>query len=210
MKTISAFIGRPAPFAFAVFALLTSVTSVHAGISPAKTEINLGAFPVDQYQTVNNGTIPSCTNALWTVRNCIESMFNNDPLGPYYNAKNYVAQGVTGVRFFFALGGGKYSTPWDVSAGPPYKNAYLGIRSGWLTNLNLFFNDLKTWGIVRVTPTPVIVEQWSGGCPGCFCPACNIQLYSVNVDTCEGLAQPARFTHGFPLGTKAQRPTVAV
>ncbi len=132
---------------------------VYAGISPSKTEINLGSFPVDQYSTsvMNNGIFPNCPSNI-SVRDCIKRWFNNNPsFGTVYPG-NYVSQGVTGVRFQFALGGGGgnpggTSTPFDSTG---------NVLSAWVTNLDNFFYDLKQCGIQRVTPTPVVVEHWSG------------------------------------------------
>lgn len=78
-----------------------------AGISPSKLEINLGPFPMDRYldPSPNGGILPACGNSNWSVRDCVKNMFNNNPGNPPYTPNNYIAQGVTGVRFFYTLGG---------------------------------------------------------------------------------------------------------
>ena len=131
-----------------------------AGISPSKTEINLGSFPVDQYSTgvMNNGIFPACPSNI-SVRACVKRWFNNNPAFGTVYPGNYVSQGVTGVRFFFALGGGGGIDAGGTST--PF-NADGSLRSAWLTNLSNFFYDLKQSGILRVTPTPVMTGPWSG------------------------------------------------
>ncbi|MFB3777838.1 MAG: hypothetical protein ACE141_09505 [Bryobacteraceae bacterium] len=134
--------------------------SAFAGISPSITEINLGSFPVDQYSTnvMNNGIFPNCPSDV-SVRDCVKRWFNNNPgFGTVYPG-NYVSQGVTGVRFFFALGGGGGTGAGGTST--PF-NADGSVRSAWLTNLSNFFYDLKQSGILRVTPMPVMTGIWSG------------------------------------------------
>lgn len=125
-----------------------------AGISPTKLEINLGPMPLDRYMdsTPQGSLIPACSSS-WTVRNCIKNMFNNNPGSPPYTANNYVAQGVTGVRFFYALRGGASSSPFDAGG---------TLNTTWLNNLQQFFTDLRSYGIQRVTPTAVMAGNWSG------------------------------------------------
>ena len=125
-----------------------------AGISPTKLEINLGAVPLDRYLDASpqGSLIPSCPNT-WTVRNCIKSMFNNNSGSWPYSSNNYVGQGVTGVRFFYGLRGGASSTAFNSNG---------TLNSAWQSSLQQFFLDLRSYGVLRVTPTPVIAANWSG------------------------------------------------
>jgi hypothetical protein len=109
-------------------------------ISPSKLEVNLGPLPVDYYDyTSAVGYFPDCTGS---VRACMQGFL-----------ANYAAQGVTGVRFQFGLGGGQNSTPFDANG---------NWQAGWIAKLSAFFQDAYAVGIRRVTPTPVMVETWSG------------------------------------------------
>lgn len=127
-------------------AMLSSICT--AGIRPTAVEINLSAFPVDRYFDMNvNGSSPlinGCATNI-TVRQCVQQLFST-------GTNNWRSQGVTGVRFFFTLAGGHFSTPFD-SAG--------NVRTQWSDNLYWFFYDLKGFGILKVTPTPVF-DSWSG------------------------------------------------
>ncbi len=77
-----------------------------ASYAATTTEVNIAGVPIDNYFGANGGQLPSC-NSGWTVQQCVEYFFNNNPnKAPYYTPDNYVAQGVTGVRFFFTLRGG--------------------------------------------------------------------------------------------------------
>src|ERR1700747_1508441 len=82
-------------------AALFAVSLVGAGIAPANAEINIGPVPIDLYSRPNNGALGACPNPTWTVQQCIKSFFKNNPSEPdgTYNPKNYIRQGVTGVRF---------------------------------------------------------------------------------------------------------------
>jgi hypothetical protein len=126
-------------------------------IAPARLEINLGPVPIDKYHLdgLNAGTIPSCPDS-WTVQRCIKRIFDNPSGDPDHTPNQYVAQQVKGVRFKFGLGGGAHSTPFDSSG---------NWRATWLSNLQTFFHDLKSYGIERVTPTPVLVDDWSAADP---------------------------------------------
>ena len=164
--------------------------AVFAGISPSKTEINLGPFPVDQYSNsvMNNGIFPNCPSNI-SVRECVKRWFNNNPAFGTVYPGNYVSQGVTGVRFFFALGGGGgnpggTSTPFTASG---------SVRSAWLTNLSNFFYDLKQSGILRVTPTPVMTGQWSSPAVGDFA------LTARQVESC-GPTKTLYFFKWLPFG----------
>lgn len=122
----------------------TPTNQTGCAISPATLEVNLGALPVDLYtngsMNTNRAIIPSC-DASTSVRACIQSIL-----------ANYHSQGATGVRFFFGLGGGGYSTPFTTHGH--------GLKC-WLANLSLFLQDVRDAGYTHVTPTPVLVDAWS-------------------------------------------------
>lgn len=113
--------------------------------------MNLGGVAIDAYTSTNAGTIPSCPYS-YTIRQCYTLMFNNNPGVSPYSSSNYVAQGVTGVRFQFELTGGGQSTPFNSSG---------TMQGAWETNLILFLQDLHSYGIVRVTPQPNM-SGWPG------------------------------------------------
>jgi hypothetical protein len=122
-----------------------------AGISPSSLEVNLASFPVDSYPTTptgggatNNGIFPSCPSN-YTIRDCIRYFFNNNPAYGAVSPSNYVGQGVTGVRFMFALRGGGGNP-----AGTAFNNMQLQLASGTL--LTFAVND----------PGGVIVDTASG------------------------------------------------
>jgi hypothetical protein len=118
------------------------------GYAPTVTEINISWFPIDQYASSSpqNGTIPSCPSS-YTVRQCLAYFFNNNPNNGWpYNSNNYVGQGVTGVRFIFALQGSSTS-PWDQHG---------NVQAAWVQNFQTFLSDLRGYGITRVTPTPAL------------------------------------------------------
>jgi hypothetical protein len=93
----------------AAVVIVASICSLHAQVTPAKLEINLGPVPLDHYtdanfdQAIGQPILKTCrdTNGLvrtdWTIRQCIQNMLSTSPYG-------YVNQGVTGVRFMFAIG----------------------------------------------------------------------------------------------------------
>jgi len=118
------------------------------GIYPTAVEINLAAVPIDRYfQPNTSGSDPlvsGCPTTI-TVRDCFRQLFAT-------GANNWWSQGVSGVRFFFTLANGHYSDPFD-GAG--------AVKETWKYNLGWFFRDLASYGIRRVTPTPVF-DTWSG------------------------------------------------
>ena len=127
-------------------------------LAPVSLEINLSAVPLDSYLLPNidpgNSSMlvagAGCTKQI-TVQQCFELMFSTGP-------NNWRAQGVTGVRFFFTMAGGYFSTPFDQS---------WNLRPAWVQNLHQFFADLSRWGIKRVTPTPVF-DGWTSNGSGAF------------------------------------------
>jgi hypothetical protein len=161
--------------------------NVQAGISPSRTEINLGVIPVDHYAdpaTTGPAYFPSCP-AGNTLRQCVQWFFNNDSGVAPVNTNNYVRQGVKGVRFFFALGGGSASTPFDSEG---------NVQAAWVNNLGLFLGDLRRFGIESVTPTPVLLDSWSGNC-GAGC----INFVLQTVASC-GQSKPLNFFPWLPFG----------
>lgn len=100
-------------------------------LHPASVELNIGGMPLDKYLQPNDKDNPpsgaaimaSCP-ASYTVRQCIAKYFNNDPGNPIAQGpngvpvvwnnwiNNWIAQGITGVRFFFGVAGGYWSTPY--------------------------------------------------------------------------------------------------
>jgi hypothetical protein len=138
---------------FVVSFLAVAACPLWAGYAPTATEINLGQFPIDDYFSTNGAMLPSCYSG-YTIQQCVKYFFNNNSSSQPYTPNNYVGQGVVGVRFFFSVDGGySGSTPWD---------SYGNVNSQWVTNLQQFLTDLKSYGIQYVTPTPVLMDgnQW--------------------------------------------------
>ena len=122
----------------------------------SKVEINISAMPIDQYQTPGSGALIAGCSSAQTVRQCVQKLFQISPNNP----NSYRSQGVTGVRFFFTLANGYYSDPFLEPSG--------SVKPSWQQNMNLFFADLRSYGITSITPTPVF-DTWSGpgqGLPG--------------------------------------------
>jgi|SRR5579871_690291 len=163
-----------------IVAAISSYSLSEAAISPARLEANLGPMPFDVYSTAYSesqyNVFPDAhtTGCLGSVRSCGASII-----------AGYALQGVTGIRFQFALQGGSliingsshpsYSTPFD---------SHGNISSTWLSNLSSFFSDLKTNGITKVTPTATLYYYWSGTLqptqvtyPGGGCPTWTKTLY---------------------------------
>ena len=155
---------------------LLTVNPPGYSIYPVAVEMNLGGVPLSKYFLPNDqgGGTPFISHCpvTYTIRQCIAKLFNNDPGNPIAQGSNgvpvewnnWVAQGVTGVRFFFGVAGGFGSMPY-IPNSPPYSATHPTIQSGmqpeaaWVNNLNAFFQDLGTYGIQRVTPTPVL-DDW--------------------------------------------------
>ena len=153
-----------------------SVSASAPSISPTGLEINLAATPIDKYFDYNaddggNPILDGCSTTI-TVQQCLRQYFQS-------GANNWVAQGVTGVRFFFTLAGGWYSMPFD-GAG--------NVTTKWRSELHQFFADLKTYGIQNVTPTPVLGD-WSG----------NAAPQQITVTTC-GVSATRYFVPWLPYG----------
>jgi hypothetical protein len=127
-------IGLAAPAAWASLA-----------IGPSRLEVNLGPIPVDTYSTsvANGTTIPTCA-AKTSVRACVQSIL-----------KLYAGQGITGVRFQLGLGAGSVpsSTAFSTTG---------QVQTAWLSRLADFFYDLRAAGMLQITPTTGLGEDWSG------------------------------------------------
>lgn len=136
------------PAAFFIAGGSMGLVGSSKGISPTLTEINLSAVPIDMYYSLNgSGSTPivdGCPTSI-TVRQCFQQLLST-------GTDNWRGQGVTGVRFFFTLAGGYYSTPFDPAG---------NVQTAWTQNLYQFLADLRSYGIQRVTPTPVF-DTWSG------------------------------------------------
>jgi len=125
-----------------------SVTVTPTAVVP-QLEVNTGPLWVDQYSSavLNTGSsiYPACSGQL-SVRGCMQNFLSF-----------YAGQGVRGIRFQFALGGGAGSTPFDAKG---------NVSAVWLENLNAFFADMKAAGILNVTPTSTLNQGWSGSSSG--------------------------------------------
>jgi hypothetical protein len=180
-------------------------TAWAAGIAPTRLEVNLASFPVDSYPTTstgggatNSGIWPGCP-ASDTVRACVQYFFNNNSTYGTVNPENYVAQGVTGVRFMFALWGGGgnpagTSTPWDING---------NVQTVWLDSLYQFFSDLHKYGIQYVTPDAITTATWTAATPtGGYtaCPSTGKYLcYKTGVMSC-GASETLYFFPWLPFG----------
>jgi hypothetical protein len=131
----------------------------------APIEINLGHIPFDVYTGPAAAVYGSHCLAGQTVQQCMQNALHS-----------YSQAGVTGVRFFFGLCGDASSTPIpdcydrnlstpDQNPAPPLPAVALSaitgpptvsgtISSQWATNVDLFMQDLATYGITHVTATP--------------------------------------------------------
>jgi hypothetical protein len=135
------------------------------------------------------------------LRGCIQYFSNNNASYGTVNPENFIAQGVTGVRFMFALGGGGgnngvgNSTPW---------NAGGVVQTVWLESLYQFFSDLHKYGIQYVTPDPVMTATWSeqtptGGYPTCPPPS-GTYLCTQAVTSCGTTGKTLAFFPWLPFG----------
>jgi hypothetical protein len=137
-----------APFLLGVAALTPWVHSSSGVVRPS-LEVNIGPLWVDQYTykvlNTDRSIYPACSANL-SVRKCMQNFLSY-----------YAKQGVRGIRFQFALGGGAGSTPFDARG---------NISQAWLENLKAFFADMKAAGIENVTPTSTLNQVWSGSASG--------------------------------------------
>ena len=139
---------RLAPLLFAAAVLPACLQTAFAEARP-RLEVNIGPLWVDQYTydeiNTHRSVFPACPPTL-SVRGCMQKFLSY-----------YAKQGVTGIRFQFALGGGAGSTPFDAKG---------QVIPGWLVNLKSFFSDVRSAGIKNVTPTSTLNQVWSGSGSG--------------------------------------------
>jgi hypothetical protein len=130
-------------------AALTACPRPAAGAVHPQLEVNIGPLWVDQYTyevpNTDRSIYPACSAEL-SVRKCMQDFLSS-----------YAKQGVRGIRFQFALGGGAGSTPFDSKG---------NINPQWHRNLKAFFADMKAAGIQDVTPTSTLNASWSGSASG--------------------------------------------
>jgi hypothetical protein len=165
---------------------------MNAGISPSKLEANLGILPIDiyttpQYTDIFPGAICHTVSGT-TPQTCVRQVL-----------ANWKAQGVTGVRFQFALGNGQWQAAADGS-GPFYSSystpfdASGGLTASWNSNLAAFFADVKAAGISDITPYTVMSYYWSGwGNP-------TFETVHTVVDGCTSTPQTFYFYPWLPFG----------
>jgi len=119
-------------------AYVVAAGTMGAAISPTPLEVNLAMVPIDIYtspQTVDLFPGASChTVGGVTPQTCIRQFLSA-----------YRGQGVTGVRFFFALGGGQWSNifsgPGPNPLYPSYSTPFVsggGLSTSWAANLSAF------------------------------------------------------------------------
>jgi hypothetical protein len=138
---------RLTPFLLAAAILSIGIRAAYAETRP-RLEVNIGPLWVDQYTyndiNTHRSVFPACSATL-SVRGCMQKFLSY-----------YAKQGVTGIRFQFALGGGAGSTPF---------NSKGQVNAVWLVHLKSFFSDVRSAGIKNVTPTSTLNQSWSGS-PG--------------------------------------------
>ncbi len=113
---------------------------------PSALQVNLGFVPFDIYDyshspsSADAGLQVSCPG-INSVRACYQTAF-----------ARFHAQYVSGVRFFFGLCGGFFSTPLS-NCGQNYTNVS-GPKAVWVANMQNFLQDLYSAGIYNIAPTP--------------------------------------------------------
>jgi len=123
---------------------MTVFPSLGAEAGSLALQSNIGPIPFDRYATGNNssdGAVVANCPSTSTVRQCVQA-----------ELASYRAQGVSAVRFMFALGGGGHSTPLS-------RRGALG--SSWVSNVRLFMQDVAAAGLTGVIPPP-IYGGWGG------------------------------------------------
>lgn len=171
-------------FALPARAACTVSTSNDCHIGSAGLEINLGPLPIDHYgdHNNNNGTLHGSDAGWIPTHNCATSKSVRKCIIDIL--KDYKAQGVTGVRFQFALGAPGLSTAFDTNG---------NVNRKWLNNLQLFFSDLaRNVGIKNISPTPVISDHWSA----------SSAYYVVKTVTSCSVSKQLRFIKWLPYGLR--------
>lgn len=140
---------------------MVGASFLSAAASGVRAEVNLGPFPFDYYLQTGSASsvLPNCPSGS-TVRSCMQSSFSS-----------YATQGVTGIRFFFALCGAS-STPLGTGTAPPLTTAcgssfnptISQVNSTWLAAVNAFMADVVSYGQgkLTLTPTPSFVASANG------------------------------------------------
>jgi hypothetical protein len=166
-----------------IFAALALQMPVRSAITPSQLDINLGPFPIDAYLQANNFCSPNCSSppgitpeynqyyipstcpATSTIQACIKSWFTG--------TGGYISQGVIGVRLYFPLAGGNWSTAWDGNGNvtnPPQAAPCNPANLCWLANFGQLMKDLKSYGIQRVEPNIILGELWAAPGSGSLAP----------------------------------------
>jgi hypothetical protein len=114
------------------------------GIATSHLEVNLGPLPIDLYDGSALDRVLSCDPVTGCFPGCSADKAVTQAHMQYL-LSNYAIQGVTGVRFQFATRTFP-SSAFDTSG---------NVQQSWVGHLANFFEDLKTFGITNVTPTPV-------------------------------------------------------
>jgi hypothetical protein len=122
--------------------------------SGTKLQGNIGFVPFDDYSSMN--AIPSpvgtCTDKL-TVRECTRRF-----------VENLRKQGVTELRVIFGVLGAAHSTALDASG---------QVRTEWLNQVDLFFQDVRALGITHISLNPSLWGQSDDPIQSAVVPDCN-------------------------------------
>lgn len=90
------------------------------------------------------------------IQQCVKNWFQG--------TGGYISQGVTGVRLFFTLSGGNWSTAWNGSGNVTNPPAAAPCASQpntcWLKNFGQLMTDLKSYGIERVNPNIILDQEY--------------------------------------------------
>lgn len=161
-------------------------------IQNAKLEVNLGPMFIDWYDGThlndnqravkdpNNS--PGCS-AAQVYRDCIKSIL-----------AGYKSQGVVGVRFFLGMTGPPYGTAFVDSSGNPGNPNSSGPKVDipnptYMSNLGLFFQDLRAANIKYVTFTPDISGHLGVDVNYMNMTYCYLQGVTTNTSE-DGIASP--------------------
>jgi hypothetical protein len=178
--------------------VLASLFRLNAQITaPSRLSVNVGWVPFDVYDyqhspsSISSALASACPGAT-SVRQCYRNIF-----------ANLKSQHVTGVRFFFGLCGGFYSTPL-VGCGNSNYTLITGPPNTWTTNVQTFMSDLyekdsQNRNIYNVIPTMVHGDQTvvKSGPPG---PA-------PSGSFCAGTDSTVKYIPGEPFARHSVAPT---
>jgi hypothetical protein len=178
-----------------------------SSMAPSLLEVNLSAIPLDDYDTEPQSGLESCPSRNWTVRDCVRYAFSNvDFLRSGSTTEfikksphNYMSQGVKGVRFFYSLGGGGGTTAFNQDG---------TVNQNFKNNLAIFLADLKSFGVMTVTPTAVLGD-WSGlnttSTGSCRAGKPCFPLLNLLVTNCSGVQRNLLFYPWMPFGWRENR-----